>query len=61
MGRSYHNEDSDDRDRRRAKKSIKKHNRNNDRAHLREYTHGNMSEEDFLEMEEDEYGKSKKQ
>lgn len=60
MGRSYHNEDSEDRDRRRAKKSIKKNHRNNDRAHLREYTYGNLSEEDFLEMEEDEHGKPKK-
>jgi hypothetical protein len=61
MGRSFSdNNGYDDRDRRRAKKSIKKPNRNSDKAHLREYTCGNLSEEDFLDMEEEDHGKSKK-
>lgn len=61
MGRSYHN-DSDDRDRKRVKKHLKNGNRNSERVHLREYTLGNLSEEDYLDMEEeDKNGKPRKQ
>ena len=60
MGRSYKNEDPDDRDRRRARKNLKNNHRNTDKAHLREFTSGNLSEEDYFEMEEDDYGKSGK-
>ena len=58
MARSYHS-DSDDRDRNRVKKNLKNGNRNSERAHLREYTFGNLSEEDFLDIEEEDNGKSK--
>lgn len=60
MGRSYHNDHfDDDRDRRRAKKKLQPHKnkRHNDRAHLKEYTSGNVDEEDFFDMEEDEHGR----
>jgi hypothetical protein len=59
MGRSYHKSDGDDHDRKRVRKAIKNGNRNTERAHLREYTFGNLSEEDYLDMEEEDNGKSK--
>lgn len=60
MGRSFHNDDHDDRDRRRVRKHMKKNTRNSEKAHLREFTFGNVDEEDFLDYEEDDHGKSKK-
>lgn len=52
MGRSYRDESSEEHDRRRVRKHLKKNNRNTDKNHLREYT-GNFSEDDFLDMEDD--------
>lgn len=60
MGRSYHNDHyDDDHDRRRAKKKLQPHKkkRHHDKAHLKEFTSGNLDEEDFLEIEEDEHGR----
>ena len=52
MGRSFRDESSDESQRRKAKKNSKKNHRNTDKNHLREYTFGNLSEDDFLDMEE---------
>lgn len=60
MGRSYDQDDhSDDRDRRRARKHLKKHNRSTKKSDMKKYTSSNLSEEDYLDFEEDKYGKSK--
>ena len=58
MGRSFHNEKFDDEhDRRKTKKKINSHkkSRHHDKAHLKEYTSNNLTDDDFLDMEEDGY------
>jgi hypothetical protein len=54
MGRSFRREESDERDRKRVRKHSKKNHRNQDKTHLREYTSGNLSSDDFLDLEEEE-------
>jgi hypothetical protein len=59
MGRSFHRNESEDCDRRRVKKKMTKKHRNNDKAHLREMTSGQINEEDYYEIEEDKHGNGK--
>lgn len=60
MGRSFHNNsDSDEHDRRRVKKKLSKNHRNNDKAHLREMISGNLNEEDYYDIEEEDHGHGK--
>ncbi len=58
MGRSYHNDNyDDDHDRRKANKKLRmtKKGRNKDRKNLKEYTAGNLTEDDFFDMEGEDY------
>jgi hypothetical protein len=58
MGRSYHNDNyDDDRDRRKTNKKLRmtKKGRSNDKKNLKEYTAGNLTEDDFFDMGGDDY------
>ena len=58
MGRSHH-KDNDNRDRKRVSKEMfsPKNIRHHDKEHLRELTIGDISEEEFLDIEEEEHGR----
>lgn len=56
MGRSYH-KDNINRERTRVNKKMSstKNTRHHDKEHLREITSGNISSDDFLDIEEDDH------